>query len=242
MKTKINRIVALLSIAVLCFGFTACTSTADNGETTTTTTAVAEVSAESVEITDGASSTASNASTSAVVKNGTTAKQGTSTTVAVKNGTTAKTSTTTKTTSTTTTKRTTTKKTTTTTTASSKQYCYLSIECSKILDNMDNLKPGHDKYVPSDGYIIKNYKFEITGKETVYDVLKEACKDSGIKLTAKKNPSMEVVYVQGINNLDEFDCGKYSGWMYRVNGIAPAKSSSMYTVSNGDRITWSYKC
>lgn len=239
MKTKINRIIALLSIAVLCFGFTACTSTADNkGTTTTTTTAVAEVSAESVEIANG------DESTSAVVKNGTTAKQGTSTTVAVKNGTTAKTSTTTKTTSTTTTKRTTTKKTTTTTTASSKQYCYLTIECSKILDNMDNLKPGHDKYVPSDGYIIKNYKFEITGKETVYDVLKEACKDNGIKLTAKKTSTgtRREIYVQGINNLDEFDCGKYSGWIYRVNGIAPAKSSSLYTVSSGDRITWSYKC
>lgn len=236
MKTKINRIVALLSIAVLCFGFTACTSTADNGETTTTTTtSVAEVSAESVEIANG------DKSTSAVVANGTTAKQGTSTTVAVKNGTTAKTSTTTKTTSTTTTKRTTTKKTTTTTTASSKQYCYLSIECSKILDNMDNLKPGHDKYVPSDGYIIKNYKFEITGKETVYDVLKEACKDNGIKLTAKKT-SMGI-YVTGINNLDEKDCGQFSGWVYRVNdGIPPRKSCSMYILSSGDRITWSYTC
>ena len=246
MKTKINRIIALLSIAVLCFGFTACTSTTDNKETTTTTTtAVAEVSAESVEIANSASSTASNESTSAVVANGTTAKAGTSTTAAVKNGTTAA-STTTRKTSITTTKRTrtTTKKTTTSTTTSSKQYCYLSIECSAILDNMDNLKSGHDKYVPSDGYIIKNYKFEITGKEKVYDVLKEACKDNGIKLTAKKTSTgtRTEIYVQGINNLDEFDCGKYSGWIYRVNGIAPAKSSSMYTVSSGDRITWSYKC
>lgn len=240
MKTKTNRIIALLSIAVLCFGLTACTSTTDNKETTTTTTtAVAEVSAESVEIANG------DESTSAVVANGTTAKAGTSTTAAVKNGTTAA-STTTRKTSITTTKRTstTTKKTTTSTTTSSKQYCYLSIECSAILDNMDNLKSGHDKYVPSDGYIIKNYKFEITGKETVYDVLKEACKDNGIKLTAKKTSTgkrMEI-YVQGINNLDEKDCGKYSGWVYRVNGIAPAKSSSLYTVSSGDRITWSYKC
>ncbi len=240
MKTKTNRIIALLSIAVLCFGLTACTSTTDNKETTTTTTtSVAEVSAESVEIANG------DKSTSAVVANGTTAKAGTSTTAAVKNGTTAAITTTRKT-SITTTKRTstTTKKTTTSTTTSSKQYCYLSIECSAILDNMDNLKSGHDKYVPSDGYIIKNYKFEITGKETVYDVLKEACKDNGIKLTAKKTSTgtRKEIYVQGINNLDEFDCGKYSGWIYRVNGIAPAKSSSMYTVSSGDRITWSYKC
>lgn len=240
MKTKINRIVALLSIAILCFGFTACSSSGGEETTTATEAAVTEVSAESVEITNGASSTEAvmastttpGASTSAPVNNGTTARTNTTTTTTKRNTTTTR--------RITTTKRTTTKKTTTTKTTTAKQYCYLTIECSRILDNMDSLKDGHSKYVPSDGNIIKNYKFTITGKETVYDVLKEACKDNGIKLTAEK--SNTGIYVKGINNLDEFDCGKYSGWIYRVNGITPAKSSSTYTIHNGDRITWSYKC
>lgn len=241
MKTKINRIVALLSIAILCFGFTACSSSGGGETTTAAEAAVTEVSAESVEITDGTSSAAAGmasttvpgASTSAPVNNGTTARTNTTTTTTTKRNTTT-------TKRTTTAKRTTTKKTTTTKTTAAKQYCYLTIECSAILDNMDSLKDGHSTYVPSDGSIIKNYKFTITGKETVYDVLKEACKDNGIKLTAEK--SSTGIYVKGINNLDEFDCGKYSGWIYRVNGITPAKSSSMYTIHNGDRITWSYKC
>ena len=29
------------------------------------------------------------------------------------------------------------------------------------------------------------------------------------------------VYIEGINNLYEFDCGELSGWMYKVNGWFP---------------------
>lgn len=28
-------------------------------------------------------------------------------------------------------------------------------------------------------------------------------------------------YIEGINNLYEFDCGELSGWMYKVNGLVP---------------------
>ncbi len=36
-------------------------------------------------------------------------------------------------------------------------------------------------------------------------------------------------YVEGIGNLYEFDCGKESGWMYKVNGRFPNYGCSSYT-------------
>ncbi len=44
--------------------------------------------------------------------------------------------------------------------------------------------------------------------DTVMDVLKRR----GVDIDVSKG------YVAGIDGLYEFDCGKNSGWMYRVNG------------------------
>ena len=49
-------------------------------------------------------------------------------------------------------------------------------------------------------------------------------------------------YVEGINNLYEFDCGEQSGWMYAVNGWYPNYGCSAYTLSDGDVIGWAYTC
>lgn len=49
-------------------------------------------------------------------------------------------------------------------------------------------------------------------------------------------------YVEGINNLYEFDCGQLSGWMYNVNGWFPNYGCSKYTVQDGDVINWVYTC
>ena len=40
----------------------------------------------------------------------------------------------------------------------------------------------------------------------------------------------------------EFDCGQYSGWMYRVNGWYPNYGCSSYDVEDGDNIEWKYTC
>ncbi|MGN0524630.1 DUF4430 domain-containing protein, partial [Eubacterium sp.] len=102
--------------------------------------------------------------------------------------------------------------------------CTLNVECKSILNNMDKLKDGHSEYVPANGYIIKGYKYTAKAGFTAYDALKKACEDNGIKLTAKS--SMYGTYVSGINNIDEFDCGSQSGWMYSINGNRPNVSAS----------------
>lgn len=118
--------------------------------------------------------------------------------------------------------------------------CTVTVECKSILDHMDELKEGHEEFVPSDGYIIKNYTYKAKAGYTAYDALKSACKNNDIKLTAQK--TSYGIYISGINNLDEFDCGKQSGWMYSVNGIMPNTTCGNVTVDDGDSIVFTYVC
>ena len=49
-------------------------------------------------------------------------------------------------------------------------------------------------------------------------------------------------YVDGINNLFEFDGGRWSGWMYCVNKWYPNYGCGIYYVKPGDVIEWNYTC
>ena len=118
--------------------------------------------------------------------------------------------------------------------------CTVTVECKSILDHMDDLKEGHEEFVPDDGYIIKNYTYKAKKGYTAYDALKNACKKNDIKLTAKS--TSYGIYISGINNLDEFDCGKQSGWMYSVNGIMPNTTCGNVSVDDGDSIVFTYVC
>lgn len=127
-----------------------------------------------------------------------------------------------------------------TTASSQKNICYLTIECKSILSNMDNLKSGHSSYVPKDGYILKNYSCAIKSGDTVYNILSRSCSQNKIKLTAQK--SVYGIYISGINNIDEFDCGRESGWMYSVNSVKPGVSCDKTAVKQNDRIEFTYVC
>lgn len=127
-----------------------------------------------------------------------------------------------------------------TTTTAAKEYCIVTIECKSVLDNMNHLKAGHSAYVPENGYMLQNYKVWYQSDFTAYDLLKQSCDENNIKLTA--NQSGYGIYVTGINNLDEFDCGNESGWLYYVNGKQLPVGCDKYTVSSGDEIVFSYTC
>ena len=105
---------------------------------------------------------------------------------------------------------------------------------------MDDLKPEHEKYVPKNGIMLDNYKATLKSKSTVYDLLKKACNDKGITYTAKD--TMYSVYIAGINNIDEKDCGKGSGWKYRVNGSYPNISVDLKKLKDGDKVVFTYIC
>ena len=127
-----------------------------------------------------------------------------------------------------------------TTTQSKTVTCTITVECKNIHKHMSQLKSGHERFVPNDGYIIHAESHTVDRGSTAYDVLKLACNAHGIRLTAKS--TSYGVYVVGINNLDEKDCGSASGWMYKVNGTVPMTSCGKYKMDSGDNLVFYYVC
>lgn len=120
--------------------------------------------------------------------------------------------------------------------------CYLRIACDSILDNMEDLTEGKDVLIPADGMIFGEQEVTFYQGESVYDVLLRETQNNRIHMEASFTPMYNSAYVEGINNLYEFDCGQYSGWMYEVNGWYPNYGCSRYLVKEGDVIHWNYTC
>jgi len=107
---------------------------------------------------------------------------------------------------------------------------------------MGKLRAGKAAFVPSNGTVMAARTVTFTEGETVFDVLRRETRASGIHMEYASNPMFNSVYIEGINNLYEFDCGELSGWMYRVNGWFPNYGSNSYTLKQGDEIEWVYTC
>lgn len=59
-------------------------------------------------------------------------------------------------------------------------------------------------------------------------------------LSYKKTGFGSATYVRAINGLAEKDHGPLSGWMYKVNGVAPNISAGGYKLKKGDQVVWYY--
>lgn len=120
--------------------------------------------------------------------------------------------------------------------------CTVQIRCDTILNNMDDLTPGKESFVPKDGVILPSITVEFTEGETAFDVLKRVCNVSNLQVEYSYTPMYGSYYIEGINQLYEFDCGSESGWMYKVNGWFPNYGCSSYTMKDGDIMVWCYTC
>lgn len=120
--------------------------------------------------------------------------------------------------------------------------CSLSLRCDTIVTHMDDLDPNKTDLVPADGLIFINENVAFSEGESVFDVLVRELKNAAIHLEFMDTPFYNSVYIEGINNLYELDCGPLSGWMYRVNGVFPNYGCSLYQLQQGDRIEWVYTC
>ncbi len=89
------------------------------------------------------------------------------------------------------------------------------------------------------GTVLPPTSVEIEDGDTVLDVLIEVTKSQGIPMSFRGGTGANA-YVEGINNLFEFDRGPGSGWMYRVNGIFPNRGAGVIPLQDGDRIEWLY--
>ena len=120
--------------------------------------------------------------------------------------------------------------------------CTFSIECSTILNNLSDLDPDKLELVPSNGVILPSTTVTFYEGESVYDVLQRVCREYDIHLEFSWTPIYNSVYIEGIHNLYEFDCGALSGWMYRVNGWYPNYGCSRYQIADGEVVEWRYTC
>ncbi|MNJ39612.1 hypothetical protein D3C77_344900 [compost metagenome] len=91
---------------------------------------------------------------------------------------------------------------------------------------------------PDVGSILETIEVEIGDSKTVLDVLKKATRST--KMQMEYTGSGATAYVQGIDNLYEFDRGSGSGWMYSVNGKFPNRSAGVWPLKSGDHIRWLY--
>lgn len=113
--------------------------------------------------------------------------------------------------------------------AKKEETCEFLISCKTVLSHKDSLQSNYQ--VPSGGKIFEK-KMKIEDGDTVMDVLKR----TGVELDISKG------YVAGIDGLYEFDCGKSSGWMYRVNGKFPNYMAGKCKLNDGDKVEWLYTC
>ena len=120
--------------------------------------------------------------------------------------------------------------------------CTLSVTCKTVLDNLEFLDPTRKDCIGDNGVIYATKTVSFEEGETVFDVLEREMQKNGIHMESSFNPVFNSRYIEGINNLYEFNCGSGSGWMYRVNGVFPNYGCSQYQVEDGDTIEWLYTC
>lgn len=122
------------------------------------------------------------------------------------------------------------------------QYCTLSIRCDTLLSRKENLAPEKLICIPENGVILAAKEVSYEDGNSVFDVLKAVTKKEQIHLEFVMTPAYNSAYIEGINNIYEFDGGELSGWTYRVNGKVPGVGCSEYKVKNGDVIEFLYTC
>lgn len=121
-------------------------------------------------------------------------------------------------------------------------HCTLYIDCKTVLSNMDELDPDKAELIPEDGIILNKVTVGFDDGDSVYDILQRELRARGIHIESSFVPVYNSAYVEGINNLYEFDCGYSSGWEYSVNGTFPRYGCSAYYPQEGDEIAFLYTC
>lgn len=120
--------------------------------------------------------------------------------------------------------------------------CTLSVRCDTLLNNIEWLDAEKVELVPKDGVIFAEREVMFYEGESVFNLLLREMKRNKIHMEYSNTPIYNSVYIEGINNLYEFDCGELSGWMYKVNGWFPNYGCSRYQLKQGDRVEWVYTC
>ena len=87
---------------------------------------------------------------------------------------------------------------------------------------------------------VDEMSIEAKTSETAWDVLKRVFDQKGLSADTSFNSTYGSIYIKSINGLGEFDNGKFSGWMYTVNGTHPQVGVSKKYLKQGDVIILHY--
>lgn len=116
----------------------------------------------------------------------------------------------------------------------------ITIRCDTAVANGMHEDPRWTGIVPASGCILPVTTMKLEEEDTVFTLL---CRvRDKYKLQMEYNGTGGNEYIEGINNLYEFDGGRWSGWMYCVNDWYPNYGCGQYLVSDGDVIEWNYTC
>ena len=120
--------------------------------------------------------------------------------------------------------------------------CTLEIRCDTLLGKLDRMTPEKAALVPGNGILLEAVELEFNGGESVFDVFRKVLREKKLHFEYVDASAYDSVYIEGIGNIYEFDCGPQSGWMYSVNGVYPGLGCSAYTLADGDVIVFHYTC
>ena len=124
---------------------------------------------------------------------------------------------------------------------SKKNTVTITIRCDTAVNNGMHLESKWAGIVPVSGVILPVTTVEFDDGDKVFDILSYVCDKYKIHMSYRGGTDSGC-YVEGINNLYEFDGGRWSGWMYCVNDWYPNYSCGIYKVKAGDVIEWNYTC
>lgn len=119
--------------------------------------------------------------------------------------------------------------------------CTIEIRCDEATARKDSIdNPGIRELIPDSGIILNQITYSGNEGMSVYDVLSAVANMNGISIDTTFTIQYSGVYVRAIAGLEEKMVGRWSGWMYKVNGKAPNITASSYKVEEGDTIVWYY--
>ena len=124
---------------------------------------------------------------------------------------------------------------------SKKDTVTITIRCDTAVNNGMHLESKWAGIVPASGVILPVTTVEIDEGDKVFDVLSYVCDKYKIHMSYRGGTGSGC-YVEGINNLYEFDGGRWSGWMYCVNDWYPNYGCGVSQVMAGDVSEWNYTC
>lgn len=116
----------------------------------------------------------------------------------------------------------------------------MSIRCDTAIANGMHREEKWEGVLPEDGCILPVTEIELYEKDTVFDVLLRARDENGVHMEYSGGDKTE--YIEGIGNLYERDGGRWSGWMYSVNGAYGDIGCGQFELNDGDVIEWNYTC